>query len=53
MSRRHPRRPWVARAPSPPAGRLRDVTALATRGRLSSPRWETFHLPALEERPRR
>ncbi|RWW61406.1 hypothetical protein BHE74_00031535 [Ensete ventricosum] len=32
----HPHRPWVDREPSPPAGRPRDITALAARGRLSS-----------------
>ncbi|RWW79760.1 hypothetical protein BHE74_00011935 [Ensete ventricosum] len=42
-SRRCPLRPRVDREPSlpsPPAGRLRDIAALAARGRLSSPRWE-------------
>ncbi|RZS13966.1 hypothetical protein BHM03_00045607 [Ensete ventricosum] len=32
----HPHRPWVDREPSPPAGRPRDIIALAARGRLSS-----------------
>ncbi|RWV83305.1 hypothetical protein GW17_00055109 [Ensete ventricosum] len=43
----------LACAPSPPAGRPRDAATLAARGRLSSPRGETFRLPALGERPRR
>ncbi|RWW38588.1 hypothetical protein BHE74_00056166 [Ensete ventricosum] len=51
-----PCRPGVDReplSPSSPAGRSRDVAALAARGRLSSPHGETKRVLALGERTRR